>query len=66
MPRTFIPVKGVEERTAFIPLDKIDYIDPGPKDGGGYAVARVEDGTRYTLRKGWDDPANHLCIREVT
>ena len=66
MPRTFIPVKAAEDRTGFIPLKLITYIDPGPKDGGGYAYAWTKDGSRHTLRKGWDDPANHLHLGEVT
>ncbi len=66
MPRTFIPVKAAEDRTGFIPLKSITYIDPGPKDGSGYPYARTKDGTRYTLHKDWRDPASHLHLRKLT
>ena len=66
MARTFIPVRGAEDRAGFIPLEEITYISACPKDGGGYDHAWTKDGARHTLLKGWRDPANHLHLGEAT
>lgn len=66
MPRTFIPVKGEEDRTGFIPLKSITHIVSGPANGFGPAYAWTKDGSRHTLHKDWRDPASHLHLRKPT
>lgn len=66
MSRTFIPVKGAEDRAGFIPLDKIDYISVCPKGSEGCDLAWTESGERYTLLKDWHDPTNHLHLGRAT